>query len=262
MQFHQIDKIKYCTFESLTNKDIFHAIFTRQGGVSPAPWATLNFGGTVGDDRKRVLENQRLALNAVGVSTDNIFDVWQVHSSKVVVADAPRKPSSPHVKADAIITNKPDVALLMRFADCVPVLLFDPIEQVIGIVHAGWQGTLDGVVYHTVKVMDNRFTSKPENIIACIGPSIGAHHYSVGEEVVTQVERVFKERSSMVLINQNGDKKFDLWTANRLLLEQAGVRSLESSGICTVCELENWFSHRGEFGDTGRFGVLIQLNEK
>ena len=116
----RLDGLRYYTFDSLADCGVTQAIFTRQGGVSPEPWAALNLGGTVGDDPQRVAENRLRAFQAVGRSSASLYDVWQVHGDEVVIANAPRPPHTPHLKADAMLTDRPEVTLFMRFADCVP----------------------------------------------------------------------------------------------------------------------------------------------
>jgi len=189
-----------------------------------------------------------------------MYDVWQVHSADVVCADKPRSWDIPHVKADAILTNNPDVTLFMRFADCVPVLFFDPFQKLVGLAHAGWQGTVKEIVTITVNQMVSVYGSLPSDIRAGIGPSIATHHYEVGPEVIDQVDRVFGPLAKWLLPSQNGSTYFDLWRANQILLEQAGLDQIEISGLCTACHPQDWFSHRGEQGKTGRFGALIALN--
>ena len=142
MPFHQSDEIRYYTFESLEDAGICHAAITRQGGVSPQPWSSLNVGGTVGDDAGRVRENRRRSFRALGSPFESLFDVWQVHGTEVVCAKRRARLSQPHLKADAILTDQPGVTLFMRFADCVPIFLYDPLKKVVGLVHAGWQGTV------------------------------------------------------------------------------------------------------------------------
>ncbi len=259
MPFIQSSGLRYFTFESFPPQGLVHGIFTRQGGVSPSPWASLNMGGGVGDDLKCVRENRRRAFEAVGRPFESNYDVWQVHSADVVIADAPRPPDKPYIKADVILTDNPQVTLLMRFGDCVPVLLYDPRRKVVGMAHAGWLGTVRKTVKAAVKAMQARFGSRPEDIIAGIGPSIGQHHYQVGHEVITQVQAAFREEASSLLLEEEGEVKFDLWGANRLILEKCGVKQVEVAGICTACHLEDWYSHRGEKGKAGRFGALIGL---
>jgi YfiH family protein len=216
-------------------------------------------GGTVGDDPENVVENRRRAFQAVRRKLETNYDVWQVHSAEVVCTSAPRPASQPHIKADAILTDQPGVTLFMRFADCVPILLYDPQQKAIGLVHAGWQGTVRRTTEAAVKAMQARYGSRPENILAGIGPSIGAHHYEVGPEVIEQVQAAFGSEARALLPAHDGAVQFDLWQANRLVLNQAGVREVELANLCTACHLEDWFSHRAEKGRTGRFGALIGL---
>jgi YfiH family protein len=263
MPFQQSDGFRFYQFESFSSRGLIHGIVSRRGGVSPAPWASLNCGGTVGDDPDHVRQNRRRAFGIFNLPLDCMYDVWQVHSDRVVCTSAPRPPDQPHLQADGILTNVPGVALFMRFADCVPILLYDPQKRVIGLVHAGWLGTVKKITSHAIEEMSRCYQSDPKDVIAGIGPSIGPHHYEVGQDVVSQVEEAFGPDADRVL--QTGDKgeetgvKFDLWSANRLTLEANGVRSIEISGICTACHPEDWFSHRGEKGQTGRFGALISL---
>jgi len=147
----------------------------------------------------------------------------------------------------------------MRFADCVPILVYDPVKQVIGISHAGWMGTVKDVAGVTVKSMHERYESNPSDVVACVGPSIGPDHYEVGDDVIQQATQLFGEESDLVLHPYSDRIHFDLWKANQLLLQRAGVRQIETAGVCTACHTEDWFSHRAEYGKTGRFGALISL---
>ena len=258
MPFCNNNGVRYYTFD-LFPRTVTQAVFTRQGGVSPAPWDSLNVGGTVGDDRQRVQENRVRSFAALGRHIDSLFDVWQVHSADAVFAEAPRPPEAEHAQADIIFTDRPGVTLYMRFADCVPILLHDPRKQAVGLAHAGWLGTVRGVATAAVRAMSQRYGSKPEDILAAIGPSIGPDHYEVGRDVVAEVERAFG-MNAQALIDSHGGKTFlDLWAANRLQLEQSGVAQIETAGLCTACHLDDWYSHRAENGKTGRFGALIAL---
>ncbi len=263
MPFHQPDEVRYFTFDSFEHKEIAHAVFTRHGGVSPSPWTSLNVGGLVGDDPLRVSENRRRCFQALGLSPETMYDVWQVHGNEVICTESPRPLHIPHQKADIILTDRPGVTLFMRFADCVPVLLFDPHQRVIGLAHAGWLGTVKRAASAAIVAMQSRFQSRPEDVIAAIGPSIAAHHYQVSADVIDQVQAAFGADSKGLLASADGDDQgvyFDLWEANRMILEQSGVRQIELAGECTACNSDDWFSHRGERGLTGRFGVLIGLS--
>jgi len=258
MPFQSRGEIRYFQFEQLGH-GMTHAVFTRWGGISPEPWDSLNLGGTVGDDPERVRENRRLALATLERDPASVYDVWQIHGVEVAIAEAPRLPESPHLLADAILTDKPGLTLMMRFADCVPIMLHDPVRKVAGIAHAGWMGTVRGTVRFAVEAMQKRFGSNPADIQAAIGPSIGPDHYEVGPDVVIQVQQAFQSDASSLLSESTGRMKFDLWAANRLLLEQAGVRNVEVAGLCTACHTEDWYSYRSEKGRTGRFGAIIAL---
>jgi hypothetical protein len=259
MQFYQVGSIKYYRFSSLENQGLYHAVFTRNGGISPSPWESLNFGASVGDDLKRVWQNRESAIAALGIKSNSVYDVYQVHSTEVVLTDRPLAPNEPHIRADAIMTNKPNVTLMMRFADCVPIFLFDPINRVIGISHAGWIGTINKIAGKTVQKMRHYFGTKPNNIHAAIGPSIGPDHYVVGKEVIEKVELSFGDMADQVIINDQSKSYFNLWQANHMVLTEAGVNNIEIAGICTNCNLDDWYSHRGEHGKTGRFGAVIGL---
>jgi YfiH family protein len=258
MPFHQTDGVRYLTF-NIFPAGLAHAVFTRHGGVSPEPWGTLNVGGTVGDDRPRVIENRQRAFRALNRDPQSLFDVWQVHSADVIIANAPRPHGPPQFKADAIITDNPQVTLFMRFADCVPILLYDPRRGAAGIVHAGWQGTVRRAASHAVKAMHAAYGSHPADILAAIGPSIGPDHYQVGADVTSQVRASFGQRADGLLHANGQGLHLDLWSANRLDLEEAGVGQVEVAGLCTACQRDDWFSHRAFNGRTGRFGALVAL---
>jgi purine-nucleoside/S-methyl-5'-thioadenosine phosphorylase / adenosine deaminase len=259
MPFAEIGELRLFAFESLNRPGLKHAVFTRRGGVSPSPWASLNLGGTVGDDRSRVLENQRRALEAAGRKEEGLHEVWQVHSADVVHAHAPRGQQA-LIQADAMITSNPQVTLLMRFADCVPIFLYDPARQAIGLVHAGWLGTARRIVAQTVRAMRDAFGSRPADLLAGLGPSIGPDHYVIGDDVVQAVRQELGPQSDEVLTVRASQACLDLWLANRRLLESEGVGSIEVAGLCTACHLDDWYSHRAEGGKTGRFGALMALS--
>jgi YfiH family protein len=259
MPFSEHANIRFFQFEILAPA-VTHGVVTRRGGVSPAPWESLNVGGTVGDEPPRVAENRQRTLAAFDRAPETLFEVWQVHSADVVCAEAPRDPSASLVQADAILTDRPDVTLYMRFADCVPVLLHDPRRGAIGLVHAGWLGTVRGAARAAVETMVSRYGSRPEHILAGIGPSIGPDHYEIGPDVSVQIQGAFHEQADQLLQKRRRRTYLDLWKANELQLRDAGVQQIEVSGLCTACNLDDWFSHRAEQGKTGRFGALMALN--
>ncbi|MGB7875350.1 MAG: peptidoglycan editing factor PgeF, partial [Anaerolineales bacterium] len=206
-----------------------------------------------------VRENRIRSFKALGRAPESIHDVWQVHSADVVYADAPRPLDMDYQKADILLTDNPQVTLFMRFADCTPILLFDPKNQVIGIVHSGWLGTVRSAARAAVQAMQKRYSSSPADILAAIGPAIGPDHYEIGEDVIAQVQAAFGPDAESLLDEHGESIHFNLWRANQILLERAGVKQVEIAEICTACYPDEWFSHRGEKGKTGRFGALIAL---
>jgi YfiH family protein len=259
VQFYQAGAIKYYKFTSFDNQGLYHAVFTRHGGISPTPWKSLNFGASVGDNINRVKQNRENSLAVLNIRPDSIYDVYQVHSTETVITDRSLHPDEPHIKADAIITNVPNITLMMRFADCVPIFMFDPVNRVIGLAHAGWIGTINKIAKKTVLKMKQKFGTNPEYILAAIGPSIGPDHYSVGKEVIDRVISSFGDVAKQLIIYDNEMAYFNLWKANQVILTEIGVNKIEVAEICTHCNLDDWYSHRGEHGNTGRFGVVLGL---
>jgi len=251
--------IKAFCFESLNAEILDHAVFSRQGGVSKAPYHSLNLGGTVGDDPVNVLENHKLIFGFINRPFESRFDVWQVHGNNIISADRPRKQGEDHIHADGIFTDKPGLTLLMRFADCVPILIFDPKRKVIGIIHAGWQGTLNKIGADAVNYAQDNFGCKSNDLIVGIGPSICPDCYQIGGNVAQMFVERFGENANKILINRSDGIFLDLWLANQITLIESGVKNIEQSHLCTAQNLGDFYSHRAEKGRTGRFGVLMGL---
>jgi polyphenol oxidase len=240
--------------------EVTHGIFTRQGGVSAGPWASLNVGGTVGDDVEAVRHNHELMYEALNVNRARACTVWQVHGADTVIVDRPVQGRRWVAQADAMVTDKEDTPLVMRYADCAPLMFCDPVRGVIGAAHAGWRGTVAGVASSVIETMKRAYGCRPADIQAAVGPSIGPERYQVGEEVVAAVEVHFGTTDGLVHRDpDDGSAYFDLWAANRLDLERAGVEQIEIAGICTASNTDEFFSHRAENGRTGRFGTVISL---
>jgi polyphenol oxidase len=258
MPIHYSQGISYLTSEKLDSYGVIHGFFMRRGGCSSYPWNSLNMATSVGDSRENVIENRNRITKSLQINKNSFFDLWQVHSNKVVITDRPRSLVEKHIQADAIISIKKDVALLMLFADCVPIMLFDPGKKVIAISHAGWRGTINGIVAETIKSMVNRFDCFPEDIVGVIGPSICEDHYQVGDEVIEQAKQVF-ETDENVIRYKEGRSYLNLPSANKKIMEKCGLKVIEMLNICTACNTNDWFSHRGENGKTGRFAAVITL---
>ena len=252
------DDLVYYRFGMWSNLN--HGIFTRKGGVSPAPWSGLNLGGNVGDHHTAVQHNQNLIYQSLKLASDRVCSVWQVHSADTIIVDGPVEGRRWIALADGMITNCPNTPLFMRFADCTPLLFHDPVRHVIGIAHAGWRGTVTGVGANTIKAMAAAFGCNPADVQAGIGPSIGPESYQVGEEVVKAVYDYFGTTDGLICRDRaDGSAYLDLWAANRLDLERAGVQQIEVAAIDTATHTDEFFSHRAEKGKTGRFGAILSL---
>lgn len=268
----QINSVPVYLFENISKyKEVGHFVSTRIGGFSKPPYNTLNLGFHVRDDPAKVLKNRRLLAAALGVPLNHFTVAKQVHQSnvEVITEELRGQGATSHQTAisatDAMITNVPNIYLMVFLADCVPILFFDPQKNAIGIAHAGWRGTLELIAQKSVKALQENFGSQPADIIAGIGPSIGPCCYEVGPEVIAQVENVFQTTGDFLELKHedrkttNGEGYLDLWEANKRQLIQAGIlhENIEVAGICTRCNADIFFSVRHQKGKTGRFAAGI-----
>lgn len=239
------------------------AFTERVGGFGSPPFDSLNMALHVGDDPATVLQNRRRALGALGggFGLDDLVVGQQVHGSRVERVGREHAGRGAHeattaiAGADALITATPGLVLCVLVADCVPLLLYDARRGAIGAVHSGWRGTAAGIARRTVQAMAEAFGSRPLDIIASIGPSIGPKDYAVGQEVIEAVGREYAGSTA------RGEPSVDLRAANRDQLIAAGVApdrieiAIESTASCT----DRYFSYRAAGGPTGRTAGLIVL---
>lgn len=237
--------------------NVKHAVTTRHGGVSPAPFDSLNLSSHVGDTVERVHENLDRLHHALGIDRRNTVDASQAQADRVAVITETERGTRVNA-VDGLITNRRAVTLMLRFADCVPILLYDPAHQAIGIAHAGWRGTVSKVLTNTVRAMGEQFGTQPNTLIACIGPSIGPCCYEIGGDVQAKVEHAFPDTPEL-LLTENGSTHLNLWQANAVQLHALGVKQVEIAGVCTADHTQDFFSWRRENANTGRFAALIGL---
>jgi hypothetical protein len=257
--------LPYLQFEAFAdNGGASHAIFTRHGGTSQAPFDTLNLSVSVADDKATVYANRRRAFGIYGRDSDTVVHAHLVHGAEV--ARVTQADNGTWVsRVDGMITNEPGCALTMNFADCTPIFLYDPLNHALGLGHAGWQGAVKDLPGAMVQAMQAEFGSDPETLLAGLGPCIGACCYEVGERVTTAVRSAFADPESLLLPaegSQDGMRSrphFDLPEANRRNLLLAGVTHIELSGLCTACRTDLFYSHRAEKGKTGRYGTILVL---
>ena len=257
----QKNNIWYGTFPALEEVGFVNACSCRLHGESDVVEGTLNLALHVGDDVEKVLRNRKAFAEAVGVDANRFTTCQQVHGSKVVqvtkelVGSGAIDFANTIADTDALITNLPDVPLMLFYADCVPVLLADLETGAIGLAHAGWRGTVVNIGVKTLAAMGEAFGTNPENVLAAIGPSIGACCYEVDDFVRDQAsgyEGFFAPKGG-------GKYQLDLWGMNAKQLQEAGVpeENITVAGICTNDNVELFCSYRAEQGKTGRMGVCL-----
>ena len=257
----QKNNIWYGMFPALTEAGFVNACSCRLHGESDIVEGTLNLALHVDDDVEKVLRNRKAFAKAIGVDANRFTTCQQVHGSKVVqvtkelVGSGAKDFTNTIADTDALITNLPDVPLMLFYADCVPVLLADLETGAIGLAHAGWRGTVANIGVKTLAAMGEAFGTKPENILAAIGPSIGACCYEVDDFVRDQAsgyEEFFAPKGG-------GKYQLDLWGMNAKQLQEAGVpaENITVAGICTNDNVELFCSYRAEQGKTGRMGVCL-----
>lgn len=221
-------------------------VSTRHGGLSESPFTSLNLGVHTDDSPEIIEKNLALFCADVGISSADLARSYQVHGDKIWVTGRPGYQSG----FDAMVSVQPGVFAGVGIADCTPILLADPVTRVCAAIHAGWKGTVAGIVEKTAKRMMENRGSNPADIIAYIGPCITQTHFEVGDEVAAHFSEEFKTRQ--------GDKwHVDLKAANAAQLEKLGILQIEIDPACTVENNTDYFSHRKENGTTGRMLALI-----
>ena len=259
MKRQTTNDLVFYQFEGLLGQaDLYHGAFTRLGGVSQAPFETLNLARSVGDDAQSVQENNRRMLSVFEMTPDRATTAWLKHGRLVAVMTSVDA-GTYRQGFDAIITRERGLALTMRFADCVPIVFFDPVRRAIGLAHAGWRGVAENVIAATVDALQDNFGSRPRDLWAGIGPCISADRYRVGQEVIDLVAPACPPHSPIVQRQPDGSLHLDLNAAVLSQLRACGVEQVEDAAICTASNTVEWFSHRAENGKTGRFGVVIGL---
>lgn len=259
------NNIWFATFPLFEEHGVINACSCRLHGLSDIKKGTLNLALHVGDDEKKVLHNRKLFADAIGADASKFTTCEQVHGSQIAVVSEKEIGAGAFSlaesisKTDALVTNLRQVPLLLFYADCVPILLYDAKNKVIALVHAGWRGTVAEIAAKTIRVMQERFSSNPTDILAAIGPSVGSCCYEVDYKVLNCAqgyEQFFKP-----VKGKHGHYLLNLWDYNAIVLQKAGILTehLVFANICTAHNYELFFSYRAEEGKTGRMGVCLML---
>ncbi|GAB6158911.1 peptidoglycan editing factor PgeF [Desulfotomaculum varum] len=262
--------LTFVTFESFNRSGrITHGFTTRRGGFSAPPYGSLNMALHVGDRPDLVRANRAAACAAIGINPLHLVAAEQVHGNRVEVVDLKHRGrgaldyATAIPAADALITNIAGLPLASFYADCVPILLYDPVRTCIGLAHAGWRGTVQRIAAATVAKMTAVYGCRPSNMLAAIGPSIGPCCYQVDLPVQQALAKEFSYWPELIKPLGPHHWLLDLWETNRRVLLDAGVPAehITVAGLCTACRTDWFFSYRKEQGKTGRMASLIMIKE-
>jgi len=262
MKFDSINKngVVYMTSPNIKTT---HAFTTRFGGVSSGIYESLNLAQRAEDDFNNVEKNYQRLCTALGITTDDLVCSTQVHGTNIRVAtlnDCGRLfQPNPH-QADGIITQAPGAALMVFTADCVPILLYDPVKKAAGAVHAGWRGTAADITGIAVNKMVDEFGCSPADIKAAIGPCISKCCFETDNDVADALTDALAESAADCFSKRNNKYLVDLKEANRVFLSRAGVSDISISDECTFCSFEKYWSHRKTSGKRGSQAAIIIID--
>jgi len=270
MKEHNTAGVRFFTYDLFEpHLNVTNAVTTRVRGRSGTPYESLNLGLHVGDDPDAVLENRALVAQVLGFEPEALTVAEQVHGSSVAVIRSGDRGRGAVIEtdairgADAMITNEPDLPLAILVADCVAISLYDSRKNAIGIVHAGWKGTLARIVEKALTAMTREYGTKPADVIAGLSPAVGPCHYPVGGDVAGEFRASFGADAAAIVRPESGGRvSLDLREANLLQLVGAGVSSgnIDATGTCTACCPEFFYSYRRDGVRTGRFAGIIRLH--
>lgn len=243
--------------------NISHFTTTRGKGVDEAnPYSHFNLADHTGDNPTRVARNRAQLCEALAIAPQQLIIPHQTHSTTIAIVE--KKCTEKLDGVDALITQQKGICLAIATADCVPILLYDPIQQVVAAIHAGWRGTVAHLPIKTVREMESVFGTQPKDIVAYIGASISQAHYEVGDEVVAHFENEGFDLSRIVATHPlSGKSHIDLWESNRQELLKAGIpdKQIEVAGDCTYSYPLQLFSARRLGIASGRILSGIMLGE-
>ena len=268
IQQRQKGELEYLVFPKLEETGVVEHLFTtRTGGVSNGIYSTMNLSFSRGDDLECVRENYRRIGEVLGTDPEHMVASKQTHTTNihlVTKADAGNGITRPSVydDIDGLATDIPGIALVTFYADCVPLYFVDPVHRAIGLAHSGWRGTVAGMGACMVRYMQEHFNSRPEELVAAIGPSICVDCYEVSEEVAEQFREGFPE-DVLQPGKAPGKYQLDLWKANQSILLRAGIppEHMAVTNGCTCHKPEDLFFPRASHGQRGKLAAFFMLKE-
>ena len=244
------------------------AFSTRLGGVSEGYYSSLNLSFDRGDDPARVLENFKRIGASMGVNVEDMVLSKQTHTTNVRVVTAEDKGKGVmrernYTDVDGMITNVPGICLVTSYADCVPLYFVDPVKKAIGLSHSGWRGTVGKIGKNTVQLMQENFGSKPEDLLAAVGPSVCMDCYEVSEDVIEQFKGAFEKKywEDLFYKKENGKYQLNLWKANELIFLESGIlpEHMAITNVCTHCNSKILYSHRTMGNNRGNLCAFLAL---
>jgi len=248
---------------ALSDAGFTNGFSTRLGGVSPYPYLDLNLAGFGEDSDENIAENRRRFMN-VFPKEYRLTTVCQIHSSSVKTVKYIEDAMATEEKHDAIVSDLERVMAGVKTADCVPVLIGDPVTQSFAAIHAGWRGTVESIVPKAIALLKSEYGAKPENLICAIGPAAGCDNYEIGQDVIDAFQKKFASSEDLFRETRPGHALIDLHLANKTQLLGAGVpeERVFTAPLCTIDRIDLFFSYRKErpiYGRTGRMMSVIGL---
>ena len=252
------EHMQYLTSRLLQkHPQVSYAFTTRHGGMSQLPYSSNNLAFHVGDNADDVIKNHQKLAQKMGYDYLSLVHMRQIHSDKIFIVDTALHNFESPPECDALITDQPHIPLMVMTADCTPVLLFDSVQNVIAVAHAGRAGAVKGIVPKTIEKMGSDFGSKIEDITIVLGPSIHGCCYEVGEKIAKEV---IAEGYDFAVITKEDNYYLEVNAIIHRQLHDIGVKkeNIEDLGICNACENQDFFSYRADKQKTGRIaGVLL-----
>lgn len=262
--------VEYLTFPILEQTGLVRHLFsTREGGVSEGIYRSMNLSYTRGDEKAAVDENYRRIADVLGCSVEDFVCSDQTHTTNLrVVTREDRGKGVLYPKdyrdVDGLLTQEPGIVLATFYADCVPLYFVDTKRKAVALAHSGWRGTVARMGQCVVDRMGECFGTRPEDLVAAIGPSICQSCYEVSEDVADAFAEEFRgEGQHDRILQAKGQGKYllDLWAANELVLKEAGIpeKQIQVTDVCTCHNSEYLFSHRASQGRRGNLGAFLGL---
>lgn len=252
--------VRVLVSQSLEAAGFANGFSTRLGGVSDFPENSLNLAGFDEDTAENIAENRRRFLSVFGQNFE-LSTVWQVHGNGVKTVSDRESAARTEEKYDAIVSDIHGILIGVKTADCVPILIGDPLSKSFAAVHAGWRGTVESIVDRAVKKLIENYGAEPENMIAAIGPAATFRNYEIGKDVIDAFEEKFSTSGNLLKTTRPGHALIDLHLANHDQLIACGVPSenISTAPLCTMERTDLFFSYRKEKSKYGKTGRLLSV---